>query len=385
VPNIEPPVVKKVHVRRGKTFLLVSAGGVILVLLALIALEARRSPRPRSASFPQETPSAPLALSAEAAVMPQPGGDGAVRHAHRPSPSSSAAQVLPAGDKVVFFSPWGGSSLNQLGRDRPSEGNPEGPMSVSVDRAGRVVVLDQVNGRLVTHGPGGEAISEIKLGQRLPQDVAVGSDGAVAVLDRFGSKAVGLYDEHGSPRGELPLVGPGVEKPGEITGVMVDGKDVYVEREHGPLVLLGSTSGEAAGARTELPGRPSRDGLLFLSAGISSAPQGRLWVSATTRATREHRFTRELRLGAQVSGILMLDSDRAGTIYIAAEVERGEQGVVVLTCLEPQRGATIGTAELPANTMPEETFRDMVVQDDGGVVYAVRSEQGVTYARASCR
>jgi hypothetical protein len=81
----------------------------------------------------------------------------------------------------------------------------------------------------------------------------------------------------------------------------------------------------------------------------------------------------------------MLDSDRAGTIYIAAEVERGEQGVVVLTCREPQRGATIGTAELPANTMPEETFRDMVVQDDGGVVYAVRSEQGVTYARASCR
>src|SRR4051794_2883988 len=35
--------------------------------------------------------------------------------------------------RVVFFSPWGGSTKDQLGHDRPLEGNPTGPMSLGQD------------------------------------------------------------------------------------------------------------------------------------------------------------------------------------------------------------------------------------------------------------
>src|SRR5688572_28593999 len=57
-----------------------------------------------------------------------------------PSASASASSAAqsptgagPAGPDLVFSSPWGGQSLDQVGRSRPSEANPEGPMSVTVD------------------------------------------------------------------------------------------------------------------------------------------------------------------------------------------------------------------------------------------------------------
>jgi hypothetical protein len=288
--------------------------------------------------------------------------------------------------RVVFFSPWGGSTKDQLGRERPQEGNPEGPMSLAQDGKGRLYVLDQVNHRVVRRAPDGtpEAVSELQL--LGAQDLAVGSDGSMAVLDRLASKAVALYDENGALRTQLPLAGDLVEETGLVTGVFVDGKDVYVEREHGPLVRIGDTDGSVANPRTEIPGRPSRDGKSYVNAGIIDAVAGRAYVSSIDRATNQHRFTRELRLNAHITSIQLLDTDKRGTIYFAAEVgDEQEPPAIVLTCLEPLKGVPIGSAVLPANTLPEETFRDLTVLDDGGVVLALRSEQGVTYTRYECR
>lgn len=287
---------------------------------------------------------------------------------------------------VVFFSPWGGSSPNQVGRDRPKEGNPEGPMSLAVDARGGVVVLDQVNGRLVRHAPDGSPAGTVALTQRVPQDVATAKDGSVAVLDRLGNKSIALYDAAGKPRGELPLAGEGVAEPGLLTAIIVDGDDVYVEREHGPVVKIGDVRGNPATTRTELPGRPTRDGKAFLTAGITDAATGRVWVAVNARPGGANRFTREIKLGAPVTQILLLDADLRGTIYFAIELERDPSAPSVqLLCLEPQKGTTIGSRELPANTSPDETLHDFAVQDDGGVVYAMRGETGVAYARFDCR
>jgi len=286
--------------------------------------------------------------------------------------------------RTVFSAQWG-SGKDQLGRDRPVEGNPSGPMSLAVDGKGRVHVLDGINGRVVRRGADGKPETTVPVSLIDPQDMAVGEDGSMAVLDRFVDKSVALYDENGQLRGELPIVGEGVEDVGTVTGVFVDGADVYVEREHGPLVKIGDTSGGFADPRTEIPGRPSRDGLSFLNAGITDAQAGRVYVSAIDRATDQHRFTRELRLKAFVRSIVLLDSDKAGTIYFAAEVEQADgQDMVLLSCLEPLKGTPVGAAVLPVNTLPEESFRDLVVLDEGGVVYALRSEQGVTYVRYDC-
>lgn len=258
-------------------------------------------------------------------------------------------------------------------------------MSVAVDGRGRVYVLDQVNNRLVRRGPDGKPEAAIPIQAQAAQDLAIADDGSAAVLDRFSSKSVTLYDEEGKYKGEIPLEGEGVDETGLVTGVFVDGKDVYVEREHGPLVHIGDTSGKPAEPRKEVPGRPSRDGLSFLNAGLTDPPAGRAYVSSIERATMQHRFTRELRLEAPILAIVMLDSDKSGVIYFAMQVERapGDE-VVFLTCLEPLKGVPIGTAVMPANTLPEETFRDLAVLDDGGVIYSLRTEEGVQYQRYYC-
>jgi hypothetical protein len=310
---------------------------------------------------------------------------------HRPVRVPAAVANTPTSDastggpRVVFFSPWGGSTTAQLGRDRPLEGNPTGPMSLARDAQGRLYVLDQVNGRIVRHGADGkpDATRDVRL--RAAQDIAIGADGSMAVLDRLGDKAIALYGDDGSLRGQLPLGGELVEETGLVTGVFVDGKDVYVEREHGPLVRIGDTAGGPAEPRTEIPGRPSRDGLSYINAGIAEAAAGRAYVASIERATGDHRFTRELRLKSEIRSIQLLDTDLSGTIYLAVELHDDKAGEwISLQCLEPLKGVPIGSAVLPANTLPEETFRDFTVLDDGGVVFAHRSEAGVSYEFYDC-
>lgn len=304
---------------------------------------------------------------------------------------TTAAPVADGGQssdaRVAFFSPWGGSSADQVGRERPEEGNPVGPMSLATDRRGRTYVLDQVNDRVTRRGPDGRVEATIPVKLAGAQDVAVADDGSMVVLDRLGDKRLAIYDEGGRVRGEIPLGGPdggATGDPGLLTGVFVDGKDVWVEREHGTLIRVGDTSGAPAEPK-EAPGRPSRDGALWLSAGIVDAKAGRAFVSAIDRGTGDHRFTRELRQKAELRAILLLDSDKAGTIYVGVEVQVApDREAVVVTCLEPSHGQPVGSMVLPANTMPEETFRDLAVLDGGGVVYARRSEAGVTYEVHEC-
>jgi sugar lactone lactonase YvrE len=254
-------------------------------------------------------------------------------------------------------------------------------MSFGADGQGRVHVLDGVNGRVVRRGADGAPDGSFPIGVTNPEDIAVAGDGTTAVLDRHRDKSVALYDPSGKPRGTLPLEGTGIPDVGSVTSILVDGSDVYAERAHGPLVKLGNLAGTPAEPRSEIPGRPSRDGLSFLNAGITDAAAGRVWVSSIERASQTHRFTRELRLGTFVRALVLLDTDKAGTIYFAAEIESSIQ----LYCLDRDSGAPIGSAALPVNDLPEESFRDLVVLDAGGVIHALRTEQGVTYSVYHCQ
>jgi hypothetical protein len=365
----------------------------VLVLLVVVALvvagitrrvrggQAEPSPPPRAPRATPERPrpvmERPVAAALPLLVLASDGGAG-------------AADARTNAPRVLVNASWG-SGPGQLGHERPAEGNPEAPMSLTVDASGNIVVLDQVNGRLVRFGPDGRPLGTVPVPVRAAQDVAVARDGTLAVLDRLGDRRVSLVGPDGRVRADLPIEGANVPEGGGVTAVVVDGDDVYVEREHGPLVRIGDTSGREDRERSEIPGRPSRDGLSYVSAGLVDAATGRFFVNSVERPSLQHRFTREIRLESVLAGIVMLDTDRAGTIYVAVLTHPAGATTeplpmtVRLLCLDPLQGRPLGQAALPANTSPEETFREMVVLDDGGVLYAVRTDEGVSLERFDCR
>ena len=299
------------------------------------------------------------------------------------APTGSPTGVAPPSSArtVLVFAPWGSGS-GELGRKRPLEANPEGPMSLTADASGRIVILDQVNGRLVRLDKDGKPIDTIALPVRAAQDVAAGKDGTLAVLDRLGDKQVALVGADGKVRGTLPVEGKGIAEGGAVTGVFVDGNDVYVEREHGQLVLIGNVSGTPAADRTEIPGRPTRDGRAFVSAFLGDPhPADLAYLTVNERPSMALRFTRKIPLPVAAMGIVLLESDRDGVVYLGV---LGEREVAVL-CIDERNGALLGTTTLPPNDMPEETFRDFAVLDAGGFVYSARDERGVTLMRGDCR
>jgi hypothetical protein len=261
-------------------------------------------------------------------------------------------------------------------------------MSMAADMLGNVVVLDQVNGRLFRLDPDGKVIGTFPVTQQTPQDIAMARDGTLLVLDRLRDKTVAILDpDTGALRGELPVEGKNIPETGLVTGTFVDGTSVYVEREHGALVRIGDTSGTADPERPELPGRPTRDGRSYVLASITDRNTGRLLVNAVDRQTGQHRYTREYRFGFPVMSITLLDSDLSGTLYlgVAGELEPPGQPGIRVFCLEPREGKVLGQTDLPLNTLPEETFRDFAVLDEGGLLYRHITDSGVTLLRARCR
>ena len=368
-------------------------GGVIVLGLVVLALGiAFMASRPEDGQKPSSpstaAPSTPASASgAGAAPSPRPSSS---------APPGKAGGTAPAAAskprEVIADVPWG-RGPSQLGRERPQEGNPEAPMSLAVTPLGDVMVLDQLNGRIMRFGPDGQVLGNMPLTQQTPQDVIVAKDGSVLTLDRLRDKSVAILDPNtGTLKGELPLGGPGVPEPGLITGTFVDGDSVYVEREHGALVRVGDLSGTPDPTQPQLPGRPTRDGRSYVLATIADARSGRVVINDMDRESGQQRFARDYRLQMPLLYITLLDSDRSGVIYLGV---RGEQPtgmaspatapMIRLLCLAPLDGTVLGQAELPASDMPEETFRDFTVLDDGGVIYQYRTEAGVSLRRADCR
>lgn len=347
---------------------------LVLILAAIIRFATQDGGdvrRASTASATSATDGAPNAIGSSES------DDASARLAPTSVASSGSAEANDAnGAKVLVAAKWG-SAKGQLGHERPSEGNPEGPMSFALAN-GKLVVLDQVNRRIVRYDERGNVVSDSEAPATV-QDIAVARDGSAALLDRLSSKSITLVDPSGKKIGELSLERAKAGDPGLVTGVFVDGKDVYVEKEHGALVQIGTIDGRPADGAAELAGRPSRDGSLLLHATMA---QGRVVVNAIDRKTSSLRFARAVPFARPLRAVLLLDSDTRGTIYLAASAGAPNEAEIV--CLEPSEGRVIGRGTVTVSTVPEESFRDFSVGDDGAIVYAVRTDEGVTYASVRC-
>lgn len=358
-------------------------GAVVAVLLVAGWALWNTRPRPGSIEVLEDEPKVDAGTPGITAKEPTSKATAAV------STDAGVPEARTGPGTVVANFGWG-SGNGDLGRSRPDESNPEAPMSLTVDAQGQVWILDQVNGRLVKLDRSGKVIGTLPLTVQAGQDVVVAPDGTAMVLDRLVDKSIALLGADGKPRGELPILGKGLEEGGAVTGVFSDGKDVYVEREHGDSVKVGTTSGEASKDRPEIPGRPAGDGRTYLTAGIVDSQSGMVMVTAIDREPQQHRFTRQFSLGQPVLALNALDADRSGIIYLGTVIELPgstpelPQFSVALLCLDPLDGRPLAQTRWAANAMPEETFRELTVLPEGGVLYLERTPTGPRVVRYGC-
>jgi len=208
----------------------------------------------------------------------------------------------------------------------------------------------------------------------------------VAVLDRLGLEpAVHLTDLDGQPLGKLDVVGGQISEGGAITGLFADADGIYVETGHDDLVRVGSAQGQPTGLQETIPGRPSRDGRLYLKTGVIDKAAGRIFVQAHDRQ-KKLAWESALNLGRPLLHILLLDSDLAGNVYVAAEVGQEDPAThemrdlaTIVIRLEGTAGQLDAVLELPPTTVdPAETFRPLVLGDDGTLYQLLASPSGIT-------
>ncbi len=349
---------------------------VIAAFLCAACIAALVASR-RTSSRDDAPPAAPKATTDEKLST---GTSSAVRDVATSASSTRATSDGGNAPTTTWLRAAWGAGRGELGHLRQQEGNAEGPMSFTL-AGDDLVVVDQVNGRVVRFAKDGSVKDTSSIAPTV-QDVAVTKDGRMLLLDRLGEKAITLTDASGRPTGRLSLERAGLGELGAITGMFVDGKDVYLEIEHGKLVRAGTVDGEPAEGREELVGRPSKDGTLLLTAVISVKAQGRVVVNAVDRKTAALRFARQLTFPRPLEGLVLLDSDDRGTVYVGAA--GGGEGRATIACLDPSDGHALGFVTVPFSTSADESFKDFVVQGDGTIVYALRTESGVEYLTARC-
>lgn len=277
---------------------------------------------------------------------------------------------------------WG-AERGQFGRLKARESNPEGPMSFAVGKKGALVVLDQVNQRLQRFTPEGQLLSTQRIPTPTAQDLLIDDNGNALVLDRLGKDPkIHVYDASGNPKGTIPFTGDHVGEPGGVSGVFADADGVYVEVGHDKLVRVADGNGNPVSTRDTVPGRPTRDGRLYIKAGMLDKAAGRVYVQAHDKA-QKLAWEAALNLGGAVVHILLLDSDKAGNVYLGAEVEEtpAPQATykTVVARLEGQQGKLTGQLILPPTTSdPTESFRPLTVGDDGTVYHLVHTVNGPT-------
>ena len=354
-------------------------GGIALAMIALALLLLLMRAQPASQIV--QAPSVTTAVDSATPAIPKP-----------PSPTTPtmAPIALPPAQhsdgEVVVHGRWG-SAPGQFGRRRDPESSPEAPMAVAAGARGELAIVDQIN-RRVQRWKDGKLRASVALGGDTAQDVALAPGGRTVVLDRLGDKNVQLYDASGKLANELSLAGKGVPESGGVTGVFSDESGVYVEREHSALVRLGDANGQSDATRPEWLGRPSRDGRTLVQVAIVERAAGELRVSASDRASGQPSWTQTLRLGLPILHVVMVDTDRQGRVYIAADVGR-ESSVAPFPIFDEQllifrldaSGAPHGALGLPPLPTGTESVRPISVDDDGAIYVMTATDSGLTVTR----
>lgn len=298
-------------------------------------------------------------------------------------PASTYSGSETSEGRVLVSGSWGAAG-GQFGRRQAQESNPEGPMSLQVDSKGGVWILDQVNRRVQRFDAAGKPLPPLSLDGTTAQDLALTDDGGALILDRLGPEpGVAVYDGDGRRVGKLDVVGGKVKEGGGITGIFTASGGTYVEDGHDDLVQVADADGKQSDLSETIPGRPTRDGKLYIKAGVIDKAAGRVYVQAHD-LQKKLAWELPLNLTRPVLHLLLLDSDLKGRVYLGAEVGIEDPATHAMTDLATvvvritPEGKLDGTLILPPSTADAaESFRPLVVGGDGTIYHMVASASGL--------
>jgi hypothetical protein len=288
----------------------------------------------------------------------------------------SDASVVDPGPQLLVSIPWG-SGDGQAGRTEAEESAPCGPMSFAVTPAGRIHVLDQVNRRVLRFDPAGAPLAPVPIGSDTFQDIEIGPDGELVLLDRLVDGAVVVLDGAGEELARHGVVGTGIAQGGGITAMLLRDDGLWLEynHQHSVRVLDG---GLEPCARDVRPGRLLPGGGRGVVAELAPPSTARLRVvEVTTGAVLAER---SVVLDGPLARIVWIEADAAGDVHamfhvLSASAASGER--VVALKLDGASLQEKGSFESPFTITEHEQFRELRVTDSGVVHQMAFTEEGV--------
>jgi len=262
-------------------------------------------------------------------------------------------------------------------------------MSFEVDSAGRVHVLDQVNGRIQVFEEG-RAVRSIPIGRETFQDIALdGKDGWV-LLDRLKDAAIAFVSSDGAMR-QVALVGPGVQEGGAVTAMFKRDDGVWVEVEHTELVRVADSKGEADPVRPRAQGRFSVDGAVTTRAMLSGTNSVSVLSQPAAIAMLSPSVATNVSFSEQVAFLAALEFDAKGRTLVIANLVTGGKGLsrgiagggreyLEAVVLDASR-REVERFTMTTNSGSEEQFRDFRVGANGALYQLSCEDQGATVRR----
>jgi hypothetical protein len=307
----------------------------------------------------------------------------------------------PSKGTVLASLTWG-DGAGQVGLISSKEGLTRGPEALAVAPDGRIAILDSVNRRLVLLDQNGRALGKIELPLAQPRFLAV-DDQTLYVIDADADRRLATFTWSGKAVATTAL--PGFDDV--VTGLFATSEGACVEIAHQSTLLLGSTLGSSAAARSldssrgsprKLEGRPldrdirrvarttykPKDGVR-IHTGTVNRPD--LVVAATTE------LQPRLASGRAIEHLVSVDGDGRGGVLVGARLLRPEvrgsaKSTLAITRLAPDAGSGDRTAQ-PAQTaegsvmlLAESGFaylgQPYVVAPDGRVFQPFGTREGYT-------
>jgi hypothetical protein len=293
---------------------------------------------------------------------------------HQPAPSMitiGEADLTLADSTIVLQAGWG-SGAGELGKR--DEGARPGPMSLAVADDNSLLVLDQVNRRVVRYAAG-QLQGALPIAAETTEDIAIEGDHLWTLVYEPGESPGYRVERY-------PLAGRGapvqhvLDRSFQlVTGLFVDGRDVWVEMEHDVQRRVVRQGVVDRQGRPEL-GRPDRAGRGFRLSALRSGPH----------QARVHRVVPGdgvypllvVQTARPLVGIQALETDAKGRIFLG--LVTGEEGEAPRNLLLVADGSGFLVIELSGKRVTE-AFRPLAVGPDGSVYELETGEEGVTVRR----